>query len=86
MTPHIDVNEIDKKLIDNGWTFVGPVLHYPDAWKDQGSVYVKDKHYIVAGIDASGEGELHKPIPEKEAKKRVTESLKEIRRLMFKHD
>jgi len=83
MNSKIDINEIDKKLQKDGWKFLGAILHYDKAWKNQGSVYEKDGKYIVSGIDSSGEAELNEPISKKEAKKRIEDSIKEIRRLMF---
>ena len=83
METKIDVNELDEKMQKNGWKFLGAILHYEKAWKKQASIYEKDGEYIVSGIDASGESELHEPISKKEAEKRIEESIKEIRRLMF---
>ena len=83
MDTKIDLEELDNKLQKKGWKFLGPILHYEKAWKDQASVYEKDGKYIVSGINASGESELNEPISKKEAEKRLEESYKEIRKYMF---
>ena len=83
MDTKIYLEELDSKLQKKGWKFLGPILHYEKAWKDQASVYEKDGKYIVSGIDTSGESELNEPISKKEAEKRLDESYKEIRRHMF---
>jgi hypothetical protein len=83
MKTKIDVNELDEKMQKNGWKFLGAILHYEKAWKNQASIYEKNGEYVVSGIDSSGQAELHEPISKKEAEKRIDESIKEIRRLMF---
>ena len=83
METKIDVEELDEKMQKNGWKFLGAILHYEKAWKNQASIYEKDGEYVVSGIDSSGKAELHEPISKKEAEKRLDESIKEIRRLMF---
>lgn len=83
MTAKIDLEELDNKLQKNGWKFLGPILHYKKAWKNQASIYEKDGKYIIAGIDESGESELNEPISKKEAERRLEESYKEIRKYMF---
>ena len=83
MEKKIDVNKLDEKMQKNGWKFLGVILHYKKAWKNQASIYVKDGKYIVSGIDSSGQAELHDPISKKEAEKKLEESIKEIRRYMF---
>ncbi len=83
MKNKIDVEELDKKMQKNGWKFLGAILHYDKAWKNQASIYEKNGEYVVSGIDSSGETELHEPISKKEADKRLEDSIKEIRRLMF---
>ena len=83
MNIKIDVEKIDKKMQKNGWEFLGAILHYEKAWKNQASVYKKDDKYMVLGIDASGKGELYEPISKKEAEKRLEDSIKEIRKLML---
>jgi hypothetical protein len=84
MDNQVNVESIDKKMQEQGWKFLGPILHYEKAWKNQAAVYEKDGKYVVSGIDSSGKSELHKSITEKEAKKRLHDSLKEIRELIFK--
>lgn len=83
MNSKIDVEELNEKMQKNGWEFLGAILHYKKAWKNQASVYEKDGKYVVLGIDSSGEAELHEPISKKEAEKRLEASIKEIRRFMF---
>ena len=83
MDTKIYLEELDNKLQKKGWKFLGPILHYEKAWKDQASVYEKDGKYIVSGINASGKTELNEPISKKEAKKRLEESYKEIKKYLF---
>ena len=83
MSTEIDVDEIDKKMQDQGWKFLGPILHYEKAWKNQASIYEKDDKYVVSGIDSDGIAELREPIPKDEAKKRLKESMDEIRKFML---
>jgi len=83
MSKAIDINQLDKKMRDNGWKFFGAILHYKKAWKNQASIYVKNGKYVISGIDSTEKNELHEPISKKEAEKRVEESLKEIRKFMF---
>jgi hypothetical protein len=83
MKTKIDVDELDKKMQKDGWKFLGAILHYEKAWKNQASIYEKDGKYVVSGIDSSGESELNESISKKEAEKRLDESIKEIRRHMF---
>jgi len=83
MNSKVDIDEIDKRLQKEGWKFLGAILHYNKAWKNQASVYKKDGKYIVSGIDSSGNAELNETISKKEAEKRIDESIKEIRQLMF---
>lgn len=83
MDSKIDVDELDEKMRKNGWRFLGAILRYEKAWKNQASIYEKDGKYIVSGINSSGETELHEPISKKEAEKRIEDSMKEIRRYMF---
>ncbi|UCH72533.1 MAG: hypothetical protein JSW62_03020 [Thermoplasmatales archaeon] len=77
------VNDIDKKMQEGGWKFLGAILHYKKAWKEQASIYEKEGKYIVSGLDLSGEKELRKPISKEEAKKRLEISIKEIKKFMF---
>jgi len=83
MNRKIDVEELDEKMQKDGWKFLGAILNYKKAWKNQASIYEKEGKYIVSGIDSSGEAELHEPISKKEAEKRLDDSIKEIRRFMF---
>jgi hypothetical protein len=84
MKSNIYINEIDNKMQKDGWKFLGPILHYKNAWKNQASVYEKNGIYEVCGIDSTGEKEIHERISKKEAENRVKESLKEISKFMFK--
>ena len=79
----INIDELDKKMQDNGWKFLGAILHYDKAWKKQATVYVKNGKYVISGIDSSGKKELFEPISKRNAEKRIEESLKEIRKFMF---
>ena len=83
MNKKIDVNELDKKMQQDGWKFLGAILNYKKAWKNQASIYEKEGRYVVSGIDSSGEAELHEPISKNEAEKRLDDSIKEIRKFMF---
>lgn len=66
-----------------GWKFLGAILHYEKAWKNQASIYEKENKYVVSGLDSSGKAELNEPISKEEAEKRIQESLKEIRKFIF---
>ncbi|MEF8879240.1 MAG: hypothetical protein V5A64_02455 [Candidatus Thermoplasmatota archaeon] len=81
--PEVDKDELDKKMRKNGWSFVGPILHYEKALENQASVYKKNGKYVVSGIDSSGKEELLEPIEKGEAEKRVKESMEEIKKHMF---
>ena len=83
MSKAIDIDQLDKKMQDKGWTFLGAILHYEKAWKEQASIYEKNGEYVVSGIDSTGKKELLEPISKKEAEKRLDDSIKEIRRFMF---
>ena len=83
MSETIDIEKLDKKMQDDGWTFLGAILHHKKAWKEQASIYKKDGKYVVSGIDSSSKNELFEPISKKEAEKRLNESIKEIRKFMF---
>ena len=83
MTKQNKIEEIDKKMQRDGWRFLGPILHYKLAWKEQASVYEKNGDYVVSGIDLTGEKELNEPISKIEAEKRLDESLKEIRKFIL---
>lgn len=80
-----NMDEIDEKLRSKGWVFLGPILHYKKALKDQACVYKKQDEFLVAGIDSSGENDFYDPISKNEAEKRVKESLEEIKKHMFGH-
>jgi hypothetical protein len=77
------VEAIAKKMLDEGWIFVGPILHYENAWKQHAAVYKKNNKYVVSGLDCTGEQELHEPIDEKQAIQRVEQSLEEIKCFLF---
>jgi len=83
MSNKIIIEELDKKLQRDGWTFLGPILHYENAWKNQASIYEKNGKYILSGIDSTGEKELNEPISKIEAEKRLNDSIKEIRKYML---
>jgi len=83
MDKRAHVEQLDKKMQEKGWKFFGPILHYKKAWKDHAAIYIKDGKYVVSGLDASGENELYEPIEEKEAIKRKTEGLEEIKKFIF---
>ena len=83
MSNKIKIEELDKKMQKDGWRFLGPILHYEKAWKEQASIYEKNGDYVVSGIDSTGEKELNIPISKIEAEKRIDESLKEIRKFML---
>jgi len=78
-----DIEKIDKKLQKEGWKFLGAILHFEKAWKNQASIYERNGNYIVSGIDSTGKKELNLSISKKEAEKRLEESLKEIQKFMF---
>ncbi len=77
------IEKIDEKMMDQGWTFFGPILHYDKAWKKQAGIYKRNGKYVVSGLDSSGTHELHEPIEKTEAQKRVEESLEEIKKYVF---
>ena len=77
------IEEIDKKMQEEGWNFKGAILHYKNAYKEQASVYEKNGKYIVVGLDSNGENRLSEPILKDEAEQRIEESLKEIRKFML---
>jgi len=68
---------------DDGWKFLGAILHYNKAWKNQASVYEKDGKYVVSGLDSSGKQDFKDSISKEDAEKRLDESIKEIRKFMF---
>ena len=84
MSSQTNIEEIDKKMQNNGWNFLGAILHYEKAWKNQASIYEKDGKYVVSGIDSTGKGELNEPISKEEADKRLGDSFKEIRKFLLR--
>ena len=78
-----NIELLDKKMQKKGWRFIGPILHYSKAWKNQAAIYEKDGKYVVSGIDSTGKTELYEPITKKEAETRIKESFKEIRKHLF---
>jgi len=83
MNEEINIELLDKKMQEKGWKFIGPILHYDKAFKNQAAVYEKNGEYIVSGVDSTGEKELSEPISKKEAETRIKESFKEIRKHML---
>lgn len=79
----LDMNDIDKRLQKNGWRFIGPILNYESALKNQASVYEKNGRYIVVGLDKTGEKELHDSISKKDAERRTKESIIKISKFML---
>lgn len=77
------IENFDKKLQENGWRFLGAILHYENAWKNQASIYEKNGKYVVSGLDLTGKNELNDSISKEEAEERLDESIKEIRKFMF---
>ena len=83
MTDEIEINKIDEQMQKDGWTFLGPILHYEKAVKDQALVYKKENEYIVLGV-TKDENEIFKDKIEKDlAEKRVKESMIEISKHML---
>lgn len=80
-----EMNKIDEKLRGEGWVFLGPILHYKKAFKNQACVYKKNNEFLVTGIDISGEKKFYDQISKLDAEKRVEESLSEIKKHMFKN-
>jgi len=79
----IDVNKIDEKMQKNGWVFIGAILHYENAWKNQASIYKKGNKYVVSGIDSTGNAELNEKMSKKDAERRLKQSREEIKKFMF---
>ena len=48
MSETSNIERLDKKMQDDGWTFLGAILHYEKAWKEQASIYKKDEKYVVS--------------------------------------
>ena len=83
MTDDADINKIDEEMQKDGWVFLGPILHYEKAAKDQALVYKKEDEYLVLGIDKA-QNEIFKDKIEKNvAEKRVKESMIEISKHML---
>ena len=74
---------LDKKMRNDGWNFIGPILHYEKAWKNQAAIYEKKGEYIVTGFDSTGKTKLQEKISKDEAEKRTKKSLEEIKKHMF---
>jgi len=83
MDKRAQVEEIGKRMQQQGWRFFGPILHYEKAWKDHAAIYERNGEYIVSGLDATGEKELHEPIGKTEAIKRSEESFEEIKQFIL---
>ena len=83
MDKRTHIEKIDKKMQEQGWRFIGAILHYNKAWKNQAAVYERNGKYVVSGLDASGKNELHELIEKKDAIKRMNKSLEEIRKRIF---
>ena len=83
MDKQAHIEEIDKRMQEQGWMFFGPILHYKKAWKDHAAIYKREGKYVVSGLDFSGEKELHEPIEKKEAVRRTEESLEEIKKYIL---
>lgn len=84
MNEETDINKIDEQMQKDGWTFLGPILHYEKALKDQGLVYKKNDEYIVLGIDKTGANTFKDKIEKNTAEKRVEESMIEISKHMLR--
>jgi hypothetical protein len=80
----IDLDKLDKKMQKEGWKFLGPIIHYKKALKNQAMIYEKNEKCIVFGIDHTGKNILKEPISKKEAEKRVKESVIEISKHMLR--
>jgi len=84
MSDETDINKIDEEMQKQGWTFLGPILHYEKALKDQALVYKKENEYIVLGIDKTENKTFKDKIEKNIAEKRVKESMIEISKHMLK--
>ena len=84
MIDKTDINKIDEQMQKNGWVFLGPILNYKKALKDQALVYKKNDEYIVLGIDKTGTNTFKDKIEKNAAEKRVKESMTEISKYMLK--
>ena len=61
MDKRVHIEEIDKKMQEQGWKFIGAILHYKKAWKSQAAVYEQNGKYVVSGLDASGKNAQRLP-------------------------
>jgi len=84
MVDETDINKIDEQMQKDGWIFLGPILHYEKALKDQALVYKKSDEYIVLGIDKTGANTFKDHIEKNTAEKRVKESMIEISKHMLR--
>jgi len=84
MTNETDINKIDEEMQKKGWIFLGPILHYEKAVKDQALVYKKENEYIVLGINKNENEVFKDKIQKNIAEKRVKESMIEISKHMLK--
>ena len=84
MVDETDINKIDEQMQKDGWIFLGPILHYEKASKDQALVYKKSDEYIVLGIDKTGVNTFKDHIEKNTAEKRVKESMIEISKHMLR--
>ncbi len=83
MTEETNINKLDEQLQKQGWIFLGPILNYEKASKNQALVYKKNEEYIVLGIDKN-QGNIFKDKIEKDiAEKRVKESMIQISKHML---
>lgn len=76
-------DELDEELRAKGWGFFGVILHYPNAYKEQGCIYRRGGDYIVTGLDSTGKTIFRDEISEDEACRRKDEALEEIREMLF---
>ena len=83
MTNETDINKIDEEMQKEGWVFLGPILHYEKAIKDQALVYKKENEYIVLGVGKAGNEIFRDKIEKNVAEKRVKESMIEISKHML---
>ena len=50
MDNKVDVETIDKKMQERGWKFLGAILHYEKAWKNQAAIYEKEGKLWLWGL------------------------------------
>ena len=84
MENETDINKIDEKMQKQGWTFLGPILHYEKALNEQALVYKKENEYVVVGFDKKEDKTFKDKIEKNIAEKRVKESMIEISKHMLK--